>query len=137
MGLAEVNDELAKTGGPIIKLAAPGEEVAFTVIDGEFRQKTDIKTQALLTFPDGRPKNQLVLTVQRDGVTEEERVFMHWAAEKSLKVWLAAKKEKLGPGSRIVLRREADTPPKVRGEDPAQNYSVKHKPAPILNESDF
>lgn len=135
MAFNDINDQLVRSGGPTIKIEQPGGYVDVEVIDAEYRQKTDIKDGTPKTFPDGKPKLQLVLTVMRDGADEEERIFMHWTAEKALGKWLREKGEKLERGSRLRIKRLDDVPPKTRGESPQQTYDVQHKPAPLTQPS--
>jgi hypothetical protein len=128
MALNDANDFLTSSGGPLIKLneLAVGEIIKAKIIDGDKIQKTDVKTREPLTFADGQPKMQLVLTVQREGVDEEERIFMHYTAEKSLGAVLRDKQLKLEAGGTIVIKRLDDEPNKNKALDPKQHYQCDY-----------
>lgn len=137
MSLDQINNQLLSSGGPTIKLnaLAVGEIVKATIVDAEYRPKTDVVTGEPLTFPDGRPKTQLVLNVQRDGVDEEERIFLHWTAEKSLADVLRRKGLKLERGGTVAIQRLDDKPAERKGMSPTQQYACDYAAPPIAQPS--
>jgi len=128
--LDDINDRLLSSGGPTIKLSdlAVGEVVKGRILGATYQQKTDFKTREPLFFKDGRPREQLVLTVRRDGVDEDERIFMHFTAELSLQKFLRDKGLRLDLGGVIAIQRIDDTPPKTRSEDPQKNFRSEYAP---------
>lgn len=126
MSLDDINDSLL-SGGPIIKLEV-GETVTAVIVGAEKRPKTDMATGEVLRWDDGRVKEQLVLTVRRDGADEDERIFLKPTAEKALSRWLKDHNQRLAIGGRIGLRRLDDIAPSKRGWAPAQDYAVEYAP---------
>jgi hypothetical protein len=129
MNLDDINSRLTATGGPAVKLNV-GDEIAATLVAAEYRPKTDFTTGEVQTWADGRTKEQLVLTVRRDGADEDERIFCKPTAEKALGKALKDGGHKLAVGGRIRMRRLPDIPATQRGMAPAQDYAVKWE-APV------
>ena len=58
------NDFLMQAGGKSFPFEKLNDVVIGDVISAEVRQQTDLDTNELLTWPDGSPRNQLVITLQ-------------------------------------------------------------------------
>lgn len=70
-------DDFLMAGGgvPSAKFERPGASVTGTIADLQVRQQTDVRTREPLTWPNGDPKMQLVVTLnttQRDPTIEDD-----------------------------------------------------------------
>ena len=72
MSMDEVNDWLSGGGGRSASFPAIGASVTGYIIDAEIRAQTDFKTGAVLTWDDGNPRKQLVITLQTDLQEDDE-----------------------------------------------------------------
>ncbi len=73
----ELDDFLFGGGGKAAKFEQVGDLVEGTIVSAEIKQQTDMETGEALTWSDGRPRNQLVVTLQtalRDGGDDDDGV---------------------------------------------------------------
>lgn len=64
--MSDVGDFLFGGGGKAAKFDEVGDEVKGTITDVQVTQQTDMETGAPLTWSDGSPRKQLVVTLQTD-----------------------------------------------------------------------
>jgi hypothetical protein len=62
--MQETNDFLFGGGGKAAKFDSIGDTVEGTITDAQITQQTDMETNQPLTWPDGSPRMQLVVTLQ-------------------------------------------------------------------------
>jgi hypothetical protein len=62
----EVNDFLMGSGGSATKFENLGDSVEGTITEVRLTQQTDLETQAPLFWTDGKPRMQLVVSIQTD-----------------------------------------------------------------------
>jgi hypothetical protein len=62
----EASDFLFAGGSRAAKFETIGDSVEGTIVDAVVTQQTDMETNQPLTWPDGSPRNQLVITLQTD-----------------------------------------------------------------------
>jgi len=62
----DINDFLMGGGGKAAKFESLGDFVEGTITEVKLTQQTDMETQAPLTWSDGSPRMQLVVTLQTD-----------------------------------------------------------------------
>src|SRR5688572_20587636 len=60
----DVNDFLFASGAKSASFENLNDAVEGEIVSAELRQQTDIETGTPLTFPDGKPRMQLVVTLQ-------------------------------------------------------------------------
>lgn len=136
------------------KFEAIGDTVKGTILDAQVRQQTDISTGELLTWDDGKPKNQLVITLQTDlrepsGPGEDpddgrRRLYVKGSNKpesKSLTVAVrealrAAKAQRLEIGATLAVRYTGDGIATTRGFTPPKQYVAKYDP-PAPGVDDF
>ena len=127
------------SGAQAVKFPTIGTKVTGTVVgDMEVRQRTDISTGELLTWPDGNPKLQMVLalaTDERDPNNAdddgERRLFIPDPGGLKTAIGLAlstAKAKSLKPGGKLTIVFSSETPSQTRGFNPSKNYTATYEP---------
>ncbi|UVD40925.1 hypothetical protein [Mycobacterium phage Kashi_VT1] len=132
-------DFLGGGGVPSGKFGSPGDTVGGVIaVEPEQRQQTDYKTGDLLTWKDGSPRMQLVVTVQtdlRDPEIEDDdgkrRLFVKGEMRKAVqKAVIAAGARGLDVGGELHVTYTGDGD-KKGNLDPPKLYSATYKkPAP-------
>lgn len=132
-------DFLGGGGVPSGKFSTPGDVVGGAIaIEPEQRQQTDYKTGEGLTWKDGSPRMQLVVTVQtdlRDPEVEDDdgkrRLFVKGEMRKAVqKAVIAAGARGLDVGGELHVTYTGDGE-KKGNLDPPKLYSATYaKPAP-------
>ncbi len=128
------------------KFETVNDTVKGTILDANVRQQTDISTGELLTWDDGKPKNQLVITLQTDlrepvavgedpddgrrrvyvkGSTKNESKSMTVAVREALR---AAGAGRLEIGATLAVRYTGDGVATTRGFTPPKQYTAKYEP---------
>lgn len=128
--------------GRSAKFESIGDTIKGTVIDAEVAAQTDFATGVPLTWDNGDPKMQLVITVQTDARDDSDddgkrKVYLKGAKSnpQSGAGALAEAMRKAGakeplPGGEIAIRYTGDgTPPKVGFHAP-KLYAVIYTPPP-------
>jgi hypothetical protein len=136
------------------KFERAGDTIKGTIVDAQVRQQTDISTGEMLTWDDGKPKNQLVITLQTDlrepagqgedpddgrrrlyvkGSTKSESKSMTVAVRDALR---AAKAQRLEVGATLAVRYTGDGVATTRGFTPPKQYAAKYEP-PAAGVDDF
>ena len=67
----DLNDVLASNGGKTLKPDTIGETLGGTIVAVEVRQMNDFTTGKPEFWDDGKPKNQLVVTVKTGDKTDD------------------------------------------------------------------
>jgi hypothetical protein len=70
--MSDVNDFLFGGGGKAAKFEAIGDTVSGTITDVKVSQQTSMDDNTPLTWPDGSPRMQLVISLQTDERTDGE-----------------------------------------------------------------
>lgn len=70
--MSDVGDFLFGGGGKAAKFDEVGDEVKGVITDAQVTQQTDMETGAPLTWSDGSPRKQLVITLQTDERSGDE-----------------------------------------------------------------
>ncbi len=126
------NDILAG-GGKSAKFPTIGTTVEGTVVDFETTQQTSIDGE-LLSWDDGKPRWQIVVTMQTTEREDEaddglRKMYAKGNLLTELKAAVKASGEKLAVGGTIKARYDADGEGK-KGLTPPKLYKVKYTPAP-------
>lgn len=123
-------------GAPGAKFKTLGDTVTGQVLDYEMRQQTDLETNSLKTWDDGRPMMQLVVTLQttdRDPSFEDDdgkrRVYIKGLLQQAVRDAIkAAGGKKLEVGGTLTVRYIGDEAPKRRGVSGAKIYQAHWQP---------
>ena len=136
------------------KFETVGDTVKGTILDAQVRQQTDISTGELLTWDDGKPKQQLVITLQTDiredvvigedpddgrrriyvkGSTKAESKSMTVAVRDALRT---AGAQRLDIGATLAVRYTGDGVATTRGFTAPKQYAAKYEP-PVKPVDDF
>ena len=130
----DVNDFLnGGGGGKAAKFEKHGDKVSGFVTSAVLRQQTDFKTKAPMTWPDGNPRMQLVVTLFTDEHDDDDddgmrTVYIRGQMQKA--VGDAVKKsgqQGLAEGGRLAVEYFDTAAPKVRGENGAKQYRARYE----------
>lgn len=137
MGNYDDLDDLFSGGGsPAIKFKNIGDSIAGTITALEVREQKDFDSGEVLTWEDGSPRKELVITVAtilRDASIEDDdgsrRIFakgnMFTAVRDSIR---KAKAKKPEVGGRITVTYSADGEAKKKGYNPPKLYTAIYEP---------
>ena len=123
-------------GGPALKFPTKGTRHILTITDEpEVQQQTDFDTGEPLTWPDGSPRNQLVIygvipADDRDGADDdgERRLFVKSGLVKAIRQAMRNAKAKApAPGGVLTVTYAEDGPKPARGY-PAKVYEASYTP---------
>lgn len=119
-------------GAPALAFPAEGTGYIGQVLSATTTQQTDINTGGGLTFGDGNPKMQLVVTLATgerlesiEGDDGERRWFTSFGAAKALKAALKAARTDLAEGVTIAVVFDSTDKPATKGLNGAKHYAVK------------
>ena len=131
----DVNDFLTASGAPTAKFTDIGDTHKGTVISSEVRQQTEFGTGAPLTWDDGRPRLELVVTIDTidtgdtgDHDTTERRIFAKGAMLTAIKAAVKEGGGRLLNGGELTVRYTGDGEQKTRGFNPPKLYKAKYVP---------
>jgi len=147
---SQAADNFLSTRAPQAKWPKIGYVVEGTVMGWEMEQQTDYDTGALLTWSDGKPRMQLVMTIQSKatgktwtGLHNEEKslpnddgmrtLYIKGALQKSFSRALSAARCKLAVGAHVSIERIADGPKSDPKKAAPHLHKVKWLP-PTQNE---
>jgi hypothetical protein len=137
----DANDFLFGGGARSAKFEKHGDTISGWVTAAEPRQQTDFKTKAPLTWPDGNPRMQLVVTLfteLREGDDDDGMRSLYVRGQMQQAVADAIRKagqRGLAVDGRLVVRYVGDAEPKVRGESGAKQYAARYE-APQVQVTD-
>lgn len=123
-------------GAPSAKFKNLGDTVTGQVLDYEMRQQSDLETNSLKTWDDGRPMMQLVVTLQTTereaGIEDDDgkrRVYIKGLLQQAVRDAIkAAGGKKLEVGGTLTVRYIGDEAPKRRGVNGAKIYQAHWQP---------
>lgn len=123
--MIDLNDALATSGGVTLKPETIGETLGGIIVAAEVRQATDFTTGKPDFWDDGKPKNQIVVTVKTgaktdDGDDEQGNVYIKTWGEQKQALVSAIKATGLGDAN-AALAPGNDFRITYRGEKPNQN----------------
>ena len=128
----DTDDFLAASGSPTAKFADIGDTHKGTVVRSEVRQQTEFGTGAPLTWDDGRPRLELVVTIDTgetgDADTTERRIFAKGEMLKAIKQAVKEGGGRLLNGGLLTVRYTGDGEQKTRGFNPPKLYKAKYVP---------
>lgn len=128
----DVNDFLTAGGAPTAKFVTPGDTHKGTVVHSEVRQQTEFGAGTPLTWDDGRPRLELVVTIDTghtgDADTSERRIFAKGEMLKAIKQAVKDGGGKLLNGGELTVRYVEDGEQKTRGFNPPKLYRAKYTP---------
>lgn len=123
----ELLDELG--GAPAFKFTNVGDTCKGSIISVKKRQQTDFATKALMTWPDGNPKWQNVITIQPEDGGDPVAVFAKGQLLTAVKEAIVASGSKgFEENARIVIRHH-ELKPSDKG-NPQKLFQVKYE-APV------
>lgn len=130
---------LTSGGAPAAKFPSPGTVVKGTIISAELSQQTDMVTGAPSTWPDGKPKMQVIVTLQteeRDSSIDDDsgvrRVFVKGGMQAALREALKAAGSGLAEGGTLAIKYTGDGERTKPGFNPPKLYQASYK-APTLD----
>ena len=139
-------DELFGGGGaPALKFANIGTKFTGVITDVEVRDQRDFDTGVILTWDDGKPRKEIVLTLntkERDPMVEGDdgvrklyvKAQMFTALRDAIR---KAGRVKPEPGGEIAVAYTGDGEAKRKGYNPPKIYAVAYKaPAAVALEAD-
>lgn len=130
------NALLMSTGSRAAKFEEIGATVVGFVHTVEVRQRTDIKTGEPMTWPDGNPRNQLVIALRTEAHEDEDDDglrTLYVPIPSQMQKALADAIRKVGAsgisaGMKVGVKFSKTEPAKTRGFNPQKIYTVKVEP---------
>ena len=130
----DINAQLQQTGAPAFPYEAHGDTCEGVVTDYHMRQSFKFGTTELDFWPDGNPKQELVINVDigetGDFDTTERRLYAkkNGAMWKALQEALRESGAIFERGGRIKMRYTGDGESKTKGFKPPKLYKAKWTP---------
>lgn len=129
-------DDLLASGGKSFKFENPGDTVTGTIAAIDVRQATEFGTGKPLTWDDGRPQEQIVVTLQtdlaEDGDDDGKRnVYVKgWGSQlRAFKAAAAAAGAKPTPGTTFTASFTGYGPKPAGGGFPSKEFEYRIVPA--------
>jgi hypothetical protein len=136
------NDFLLAGGVPSAKFPSIGTAVKGTIEHLEVTQQRDFTTGEPKFYDDGKPANQLVVTLSTDErdpeVTDDDgtrRLFVRGQMLAAVRSAVRAAKSQLLVGGTLAVKYVSDKPAEKRGMNPAKQYEAAYRP-PVAGQSD-
>lgn len=143
---AQSAEQFLSGGAPTAKFPREGFTWGGTVESWEMSQQTDMDTDELLFWNDGKPRMQLVITMQGEatGITWEtnaykqvplpdddgsRRLYVKGNLQKAVARAIKDAGGKLEPGAYLEVTRGKDLPPAKKGFSGAYTYKAVWTPA--------
>lgn len=128
----DVNDFLAGSGAPSAQFPEIGAEIEGDLISAEVRQQTKLEDGSPLVWNDGKPRLQLVVTLDVGETgeydTTERRLYAKGEMLKAIKEAVKVSGGKFENGGRLKVRYTGDGDQKVKGHNPPRLYKAKWTP---------
>lgn len=132
----DVNSVLMGAGGKSATFKAHGDQVWGTVVSAENRQQTSFESNELLFWDDGKPRMQIVITLQTEEQEDENddglrRVYIKVPSQLLRAMRQAITKagaNGLQEGGKFLVRYMSDAEPKKRGMSGEKQYFCKYEP---------
>lgn len=141
MSHEEADQFLMGGGGRSAQFKKHGDQVDGYITSAEVRQQTDYDTGAPMTWDDGRPRNQLVVTLEtqlREDDDDDGLRRLYVRGQMTRAVADAVRKTGepgLRLGGRLFVRYVSDDEPKRKGMQGAKQYIAKYQapsvPVPV------
>ena len=128
----DVNSVLMGSGGRSATFKTHGDQVWGEIVHSELRQQTDFDTNALLFWDDGKPRMQVVITLQTDEQTDDEddglrKVYAKGQMMRAIQqAVLKAGARGIADGGKLVVRYTGDAEPKRKGMSGEKQYFAKY-----------
>ncbi len=140
----DVNEFLMSAGVASAKFEAIGDDVKGVIEATEIRSQTDIQTGEVLTWNDGNPRKQIVITLQTTQYDSDEddgmrRVYVKGQMQGALREAVKkAGEHGIGVGGKLAVKYIADGEQKTRGFNAPKVYQVWYQapPAEVLSVDD-
>lgn len=139
----DYNAMLMGGGARSAKFEKEGEFVTGLVVNVDQRQRTDFRTGALLEWPDGNPRMQLLIMLDTELQEDEDDdgkrtvyVPIPSAIQAAIRDAVAKSGERgIGVGGKLRVTYTSTDEPKKRGENGAKRYSAQYR-APVVSLND-
>jgi hypothetical protein len=123
-------------GVPSAKFDVKGQVVKGEVVSVELQQQKDFKTKALLTWPDGNPMMQIVVTLQTnerdpDIVADDgmRKLYVKKQMQQAVRTAVVqANATGLEVGGTLAVQWADETPPEQPGMSPMKIYVAQYAP---------
>jgi hypothetical protein len=129
----DVNTFLASAGAPSAKFEDIGATVTGEILDAEVRDQTNFTTNEVETWPDGKPKKQVVITLQTEEIDPEiddddgvRRVFAKNQMLSELRK--AVGKGGIEVGGKLWIKFDSEGVAKTKGFNKPKIYKVRYQP---------
>lgn len=130
--LPSVDDIL--DGTPSAKFETIGDTVTGRIITSESRQQTDMDTGELLFWNDGRPRMQVLITLEQpDG--DDVRLYVKGNMQNAIKKALRDSDAKLLPGGTLTVTYTGDGEPTKRGWNAPKQYTAVYQPGDAFDQA--
>lgn len=135
--MADEDDFLMGGGGVSAKFETVGTVVRGKIISKpQLRQRTDINTGEPMTWPDGRPQQQLVVQIQTDERDDEiedddgvRNLYIRFKMRDAVKEAVKKAGEKsLAVGGELAIKYVSQEKPRKRGQQGTKLYRAKYTP---------
>jgi hypothetical protein len=132
------NDFLNQGGVPSARFTRPGEWAEGEVRSTEVVQQRDYDTGVPLTWDDGNPKLQLVVTVataERDPKVPDDdglrKLYAKGNMLMAIRQAVRRSNAELRPGGWLKVTYTGDGESKKRGMNPPKLYTAEYRPGPV------
>lgn len=131
----EANDFLMSTGITSAKFEQVGDKVSGMVAHAAVQNQTEFGSGKVLTWDDGNPRKQLVVTLQIEPENEEDdglrRLFFKAQMAAALRDAIRKVGEDgIGIGGKLAVQYEGDGEASKPGFNPPKFYKVRYEPPP-------
>lgn len=130
-----VNDFLLSGGLPAAKFPTIGAIVKGTITASEVTQQTDYATGTPKFYDDGKPMQQVVITLRTDerdpsidGDEGLRKLYVRGQMTAAVREALRTAKAKLEIGGTLAVQYTEDKPSEKRGFNPMKVYTAQYKP---------
>jgi hypothetical protein len=143
--MSDPNQLLMGTGIPSVKFERKGQIVKGKIHSVELQQQRDFKTRELLTWDDGKPMMQIVVTLQTDERNPENpnddgmrRLFVRRQMQQAVRTAVVqAGATGLEPGGTLAVQWFDEEPPETVGMSPKKLYQAQYVPPAQAQASDL
>lgn len=130
--LDDVNQMLTQSGAPACKFPDVGDTHKGKIVDAQKRQQSDMKTGRPLTWDNGDPRWEIVITIDTgqpdDSGETNRRLFARGGMLKAIREAVAEAGTQLEIGGELTVRYTGDGEPTQRGFNAPKLYKAKYTP---------
>jgi hypothetical protein len=130
--MQDITNELLASGSPTVKFEQEGDVRKIKITNITKQQETDFDTGEPVTWPNGQPKYQYVVTGTVDG--DEARLFIKGYMVDALREALRKANVQAGDtlsGGTLTVKWDSTDEPRRKGMQGARRYVAKFEPAPV------